>query len=1091
MTVLDFPGARRALRTPDELCEALGIPFSDQQLAAITAPLEPAVIIAGAGSGKTTVMAARVVWLVGTGQVRPEEVLGLTFTRKAAAELSARVRAALVRADVLNNDGVDEAGEQVVMTYDAFAARLVSEHGMRIGVDTDPVMITGATRYRLAARVVKNAAGPFEALSRLRPSSITERVLGLDSDMQSHLVSAADLDADARAYRMELLSAPPKRGGGRYKQIDDALATLDERLELAGLVTQYQRLKRELGVVEFSDQMAVAADLVGRVPVVGELLREQFRVVLLDEYQDTSSAQAELLHGLFSGERTDEGRGHPVTAVGDPFQAIYGWRGAAASNILEFSDHFRRADGGPATPYALTVNRRSGHTILEVANQLAAPLRADPLLTSDLSDQALVGPPEAPAGEVAAATFISWPEEIAWVADQIAAAKEHGEVAAWSDIAVLARRNSQIGSLFGELSARSIPVEIVGLGGLLELPEILDVVCTLRLVNDVTANPSLLRLLSGARWRIGPRDLALLGQRAAYLAGQRRDEAAESEELAAALADAVADIDPTEVISLVDALSDPGDLPYSEAARQRFAICAAELATLRSHAEEPVLDLVRRVIQALGLDVELVATPEFDASGRRTQLATFLDAVAGYVDVDGDASLSGLLAYLDAEVEHSVGLEQAVPTEANSVKLLTVHKAKGLEWQLVFLPGVVAEVFPSTRVTDNWTKNAAAVPAGLRGDRDSIPQLTEVSKVGLDAYATALKEQQTRSEDRLAYVAVTRAKRRLVASAHVWQPGLVKPKAPSPYFRVISEVARRDGRMLAEAPAPEAGAQNPLDATIEAVVWPQPLDPDAERRRRDAALAVEAARARFAQTGSYQLDDEPLMLDIAEQIAGWDDDIDRLTAELRESRRGVRAVLMPESLSATRLLQVRADPQAFAAELIRPMPQPPSAAARRGSLFHEWVEQYYARLQHTVPLFDPDTLADRADEDTPDRTELTELIDAFRAGPYAERIPDAIERAFTLRLGAQLIRGRIDAAYRLDGSDGYHWQVVDWKTNAATEADVGQLAIYRLAWAELHGLTPDQVDAVFYYVRDARLVRPTGLGGRTELESWLNDTVGL
>ncbi len=127
-----MPGGRCV--PPDELCEALGgIPFSDQQLAAITAPLEPAVIIAGAGSGKTTVMAARVVWLVGTGQVRPEEVLGLTFTRKAAAELSARVRAALVRADVLNNDGVDEAGEQVVMTYDAFAARLVSEHGMRIG----------------------------------------------------------------------------------------------------------------------------------------------------------------------------------------------------------------------------------------------------------------------------------------------------------------------------------------------------------------------------------------------------------------------------------------------------------------------------------------------------------------------------------------------------------------------------------------------------------------------------------------------------------------------------------------------------------------------------------------------------------------------------------------------------------------------------------------------------------------------------------------------------------------------------------------------------------------------------------------------
>src|SRR6195952_4989647 len=145
-----------------DLKRVMGIDFSDQRIDAIPAPLEPGVIIAGAGSGKTTVMAARVVWLVGTGAVRPEEVLGLTFTRKAAAELSARVRAALLRAGVVSDRGVDESGEQLIMTYDAFAARLVSEHGLRLGYEADPTMISGATRYRLASRVVKAAAGPFE-----------------------------------------------------------------------------------------------------------------------------------------------------------------------------------------------------------------------------------------------------------------------------------------------------------------------------------------------------------------------------------------------------------------------------------------------------------------------------------------------------------------------------------------------------------------------------------------------------------------------------------------------------------------------------------------------------------------------------------------------------------------------------------------------------------------------------------------------------------------------------------------------------------------------------------------------------------------
>ena len=142
------PASGVQLRSRDDLVDALGVDFSDQQLTAITAPLEPGVIIAGAGSGKTTVMAARVVWLVGSGAVRPEEVLGLTFTRKAAAELSSRVRSALQRAGVVADRGVDESGEQLVMTYDAFAARLVAEHGLRLGFEADPTLISGATRFR-------------------------------------------------------------------------------------------------------------------------------------------------------------------------------------------------------------------------------------------------------------------------------------------------------------------------------------------------------------------------------------------------------------------------------------------------------------------------------------------------------------------------------------------------------------------------------------------------------------------------------------------------------------------------------------------------------------------------------------------------------------------------------------------------------------------------------------------------------------------------------------------------------------------------------------------------------------------------------
>ena len=578
--VLNPPSATARFRHTDDLIEALGIRFSDQQLDAITAPLEPGVIIAGAGSGKTTVMAARVVWLVGTGAVRPEEVLGLTFTRKAAAELSHRVRTALLQAGVIADRGVDESGEQLIMTYDAFAARLVAEHGLRLGYEADPTMITGATRYRLASRVVKSAAGPFEFISRLRPASVTERVLKLDSDLQQHLVDPDQLDHHARDLLIGLESAPKNQRGNVYADVKRAIISVQERLELASLVRDYQHLKERLGLVEFADQMAIAARLVTEVPQVSIALRAAFRVVLLDEYQDTSAAQAIMLRGLFSGSTPSDGLGHPVTAVGDPFQAIYGWRGAAASNITSFADDFRRLDGRPSRQFALTVNRRSGSSILRVANVLSGPLRHSGALDGDAGLGLLQAPPGTASGQVRAATFDTWPEEIAWICDQIVEVHRTGVAPRWADIAVLTRRNADIAALYGDLTARDVPVEIVGLGGLLQLPEVMDLTATLRLVDDVTANPDLIRLLTGPRWQVGPRDLALLGRRARELARDPRSsfgpEIAGNEPpgVLDALEQAVADVDPTEVVSLLDALENPGDGAFSADARQRFAALA-------------------------------------------------------------------------------------------------------------------------------------------------------------------------------------------------------------------------------------------------------------------------------------------------------------------------------------------------------------------------------------------------------------------------------------------------------------------------------------------------------------------------------------
>ncbi len=223
-----------------------------------------------------------------------------------------------------------------------------------------------------------------------------------------------------------------------YASVKRAEAAARERLELASLVRSYAELKQQLGYVEFSDQMAAAARIATRVPQVAEQLRDQFQVVLLDEYQDTSAAQAQLLKGLFSGPDPERGLGHPVTAVGDPFQAIYGWRGAAASNILAFPEDFPLVDGEPATVLPLTINRRSGPRILDVANHLAAPLRADETISYDLGQRLLRAPDGTPPGHVETAAFSTWAEEVDWVVDRVVAAHSDGEVPSWSQIAVLA-----------------------------------------------------------------------------------------------------------------------------------------------------------------------------------------------------------------------------------------------------------------------------------------------------------------------------------------------------------------------------------------------------------------------------------------------------------------------------------------------------------------------------------------------------------------------------------------------------------------------------------------------------------------------------
>lgn len=1163
------------LTDPEQLKELLGIPFTPEQMACITAPPAPQVIVAGAGSGKTTVMAARVVWLVGTGQVAPEQVLGLTFTNKAAGELAERVRKALLKAgvtdpdaitpDTLSPTGGDPVGEPVISTYHAFAGRLLTDHGLRIGLEPTTRLLADATRFQLAARVLREAPGPYPALTRSFADLVSD-LLALDAELAEHLVRPEQL----RAYDHELSRTLEgvKLSNAELRKVPEAAAA---RLELAELVAHYRAAKRTRDVLDFGDQIALSATLASTRPEVGAILRDEFRVVLLDEYQDTSVAQRILLAGLFGG-----GTGHAVTAVGDPCQAIYGWRGASVANLDDFPQHFAYADGRPATRFALSENRRSGGRLLDLANGLAEPLRA-----MHAGVEALRPAPGAERdGTVRCALLRTHGEEIDWLADSIAHLVATGR--APGEIAVLCRTATDFAEIQGALVARDIPVEVVGLSGLLHLPEVADLVAVCEVLQDPGANASLVRLLTGPRWRIGARDLALLGRRARLLVSHTRG--GDEDDPDRRLAEAVEGVDPSEVISLADALDtflessaavdgDDDGLPFSPDARVRFARLATELRDLRRSLSDPLMDVLHRVLAVTGLEVELSASPHALAARRRETLSNFLDIAASFAANDSSASLLAFLGFLRTAAQYEKGLDNALPGGENTVKVLTAHKSKGLEWDVVAVPGLVTGTFPSTQGREKWTAQGKVLPHELRGDTATLPDIESWDSKGMKNFHADMKDHQHTEELRLGYVTFTRPRTLLLGSGHWWGPSQKKTRGPSDFLQALHDhCVAGHGEIEAWADEPEEGEENPaLQEASAEHAWPLPLDEASLARRRAAADTVLAhleraagpAQARAHTEAHPAAHDEPLFEDpdwppppeddepsyegeefppdtpddreslSAERpavphpahqpeaplharvpevqetgplvphpapapetlltpeedrtIASWDRDLDALAGELLRSRAAVRDVPVPHSLTASQVMRMATDPDGLAQELARPMPRPPQPAARQGTRFHAWVESRFEELR--LPLHAPEELPG-SDAEVADERDLETLKEAFERTPYAHRSPYRVELAFQLALAGRVVRGRIDAVYKVVDGERTTYEIVDWKTGHQQNADPLQLAVYRLAWAEQQGVPLESVDAAFLYVRSGETVRPRRLPGRAELERLLTREPG-
>ncbi|WP_231997441.1 ATP-dependent DNA helicase [Mycobacterium sp. 1245111.1] len=1086
--------------SPAELASALGLfEPTDEQAAVIAAPPGPLVVIAGAGAGKTETMAARVVWLVANGYADPGQVLGLTFTRKAAGQLLRRVRSRLARLSgaglIPAQPGDAPAGTPVVSTYHAFAGQLLGEYGLLSTpayaqpVEPDTRLLSETELWQLAFDVVNTYPG--ELNTDKNPAAVTAMVLRLSGQLAEHLV---DTD-QVRDTHLELERLVHTLPAGRYQRdrgpsqwLLRMLATQSERAELVPLIDALHRRMRAEKVIDFGGQMACAARLALAVPQVGEQLRGRYRVVLLDEYQDTGYAQRLLLSSLFGGGVDEQ---LALTAVGDPIQSIYGWRGASATNLPRFTTDFPMADGSPAAVLELSTSWRNPPTTLHVANAVSAEARQ-----RSVAVHALRSRPDAVPGTVRCALLPDVAAEREWLADHLQRCYQRAvaDRVAPPTAAVLVRRNADAAPIAAALRARGIPVEVVGLAGLLAVPEVADVLAMLRLVADPTAGAAAMRVLTGPRWRLGARDVAALWRRAVALDGA---QASRSDHTAERIAEAAGP--QTDTAGLADALADPGPAQgYSAEGYRRIVELADELSMLRGHLFHPLPDLVAEVRRLLGVDCEVRAASPGNGWAGTEQLDAFADVVNGYAErtsASGGslASVVGLLAYLDAAAVVENGLAPAqVVVAQNRVQVLTVHAAKGLEWQVVAVPHLSGGLFPSTAQARTWLTDAADLPPLLRGDRSTkgspgVPVLdtsdvTDRKQLSdkISAHRAQLEQRRIDEERRLLYVAITRSEDTLLLSGHHWAATGIKPRGPSDFLCELKDIIDQSaeagqpcGVVEQWAPAPAGGERNPLRDTVHEANWP--VDP-LGGRRADVQRGAELVAAAMA-AGSA---------DATHDTEGWTADVDALLQERAQTAQPP-AYPLPSGLSVSSLVDLARDPEQAAQRLARRLPARPEPHALLGNAFHDWVERFYGAER----LFDLADLPGAADTDIAQRDadELAALQEAFLASPWAARTPIAVEVPFEMAIGGKVVRGRIDAVF---GEPDGGATVVDWKTgepphgsDAARHAAI-QLGVYRIAWAALSGCPESLVRTAFHYVRTGRTVIPERLPSHDELAAMLS-----
>lgn len=1031
--------------------------LTDEQAAAVeqASTTSPSLIVAGAGSGKTELMSVRVLWLVANGFARPDQVLGLTFTRKAASELSKRIFESLLKlrdSELWPQDLEYDFAPPTISTYNAYANSLFRDYALAIGHEPEAALLTEGAAFSLAREVLLAHGGDID--SRLAdldktPDAIVELILSMAQAMSDNLASSSMVDNQIEGVFSKLVDLPKKVGSSdlaRFSYIDEIASKLGINQTLAKLAEAFTQEKKRLGFVDYADQVALAELAVRQVPQARERERQNFSQVLLDEYQDTSFLQARLLRGLFADSA--------VYAVGDPNQSIYGWRGASSSNLDDFAADFSSKPESVAQ-FALSTSWRNPSSVLELANALAQPLGAAPSFAKKpghLEVISLKPRPDASRGTI----NIDFSNDLHTEAKQVALWFK-SRATEDSTSALLLRSRSNMNLFAQELQNVGLEVELVGLGGLLEMPEIVDLVSALRVINSPAAGSALIRLLAGPRWRIAAKDLERLATYARHLAKTFDSEIDRKIRASLATEDAP---------SIVDALDQLADDPkiaqigFSDVALARLRDASALFRKMRRQVGLGLSEFVRSVEQELWLDIEVMANPKLKHP--MANLNAFASIVSNFAASNHRPTLGSFISWLDFADQRERFEVPSVTPEKGVVQLLTVHAAKGLEWHNVAIANLTEGDFPSDRAASTGWASPGVLPYPLRGDRESLPEWNFASaqsqpefRDSLEQFKAHAKEHKLREETRLIYVAVTRPKQNLLLTGSFWKPGIKKPKVISSFLKLAADYL---GLELNAEP----GEVNPLELHSATAVWP--LEPLGEKYRQvlDGAKSTFEAVESTAKNSTFKSLNHGRVDPVADQI-------NLLLKEQEDRLERLSQVELPVRIAASRFKDFISSLDELAIRLLRPMPLQPFAETRSGTLFHGWLEQNYALDSDGANEFSGATAITTSSEQA-----LEALKQNFANSRWANQVPISVEQEIQLTRGSHTFICKFDAVF--ETASGI--EIVDWKTGKppADQADEDlkalQLALYRAAYAEFSGRPLHEISASFYFVAENLEIRP-------------------